>query len=115
MKQYNTIKGRIGEIMAAEYLEKKKYKILEKNYKNQIGEIDIIAKDKDVYVFVEVKYKDSLYFGYPREMVTPQKQRKIYQTATSYLKSKRLFDIVAMRFDVVEIVGERITHLENAF
>lgn len=115
MKQYNKAKGTIGEHMALEYLMKKGYKVIELNYKNQIGEIDLIAKDGGTYVFVEVKYKDSLYFGYPREMVTAQKQHKIRLTSMGYLKANRLYDKVGVRFDVVEIIGDRVTHLVDAF
>lgn len=115
MKQFNKTKGNIGEQMAREYLEKKGYECVETNYRNQIGEIDIIVKDKNTYVFVEVKYKDSLLFGYPREMVTYQKQNKIRMTASVFLKQKKLYDQVGVRFDVVEVIGDRITHIENAF
>lgn len=115
MKQYNKAKGSIGEHMACQYLIKKGYKIIEQNYRNQIGEIDIIAKDGVTLVFVEVKYKGSLYYGYPREMVTAQKQHKIRLTSMGYLKANRLYDKVNVRFDVVEVVGERVTHLIDAF
>lgn len=115
MKQYNKAKGTIGEHMALEYLIKKGYKAVELNYRNQIGEIDLIVKDGETYVFVEVKYKDNLLFGYPREMVTIHKQNKIRSTAMVYLKKNRLYEEVAVRFDVVEIIGEKITHIIDAF
>lgn len=115
MKQYNKVKGTIGEHMALEYLMKKGYKIVECNYRNSIGEIDLIAKDKNTLVFVEVKYKDNLLYGFPREMVGARKQSKIRTTALAYLKKNRLIDTVPIRFDVIEIVGEKITHLPNAF
>lgn len=115
MKQYNKAKGAIGEHMALEYLTKKGYKIIELNYRNSIGEIDLITRDKDVLVFVEVKYKDNLLYGYPREMVDARKQSKIRTTALAYLKKNRLIDVTPIRFDVIEIVGEKITHLLDAF
>ena len=61
--------GKRSEIIAADYLKKKGYKILETNYKNKVGEIDVIAKDKDYIVFVEVKARMSQAFGHPFEAV----------------------------------------------
>ena len=62
-KRLNKFKGGYGEEIATTYLKKKKYKIIEKNYANRIGEIDIIAEDKNVLVFVEVKARETLEFG----------------------------------------------------
>lgn len=113
-KRYNKVTGDNAEELATAYLKKKHYKILERKFKNKIGEIDIIAKDKDVIVFVEVKYRSSDYFGLPREAVNEYKQRKIRMVATSYLKKDRTLS-VPCRFDVIEILGEEITHIENCF
>ena len=115
MKEFNKVYGGLGEEKAKEYLENKKYQILATNYKNKIGEIDIIAKDKDIIVFVEVKYKESLRFGHPREMVTYTKQNKIRHIALGYLQQKGLIDKVNIRFDVIDILGDKISHIENAF
>ncbi len=104
-----------GEVTAKEYLENLGYKIVATNYKNKIGEIDIICKDKDVLVFVEVKTRQSIKFGYPREAVNYYKQQKIRNVASGYLKFKGLYEKVAVRFDVIDIVGEKITHIKNAF
>lgn len=109
------ILGIQGETAAKEYLQSLKYKIIELNYKNKIGEIDIIAKDGDVLVFVEVKTRQSLKFGHPREAVNYYKQQKIRNVATGYLKFKGLYEKVPVRFDVVDIVGDNITHIKNAF
>lgn len=114
MKQFNYIKGKENEIIAKNFLKNKGYKIIECNYKNDIGEIDIIAKQKDVLVFVEVKYRSSNIFGLPREAVGKFKQQKIKQVATIYLQTNKLFDS-KIRFDVIEILEEEITHIENAF
>ena len=113
-KTFNKIKGNAGEAYAAEFLEQKGYEILETNYKNQIGEIDIIAKDGERYVFVEVKTRSTAMFGYPREAVTPKKQHTIKLVASCYLKSNKLYDMYT-RFDVIEILAGKITHLINAF
>lgn len=106
--------GNIGEASAVNFLKNKGYKILELNYTNKIGEIDIIANDNGTLVFVEVKSRTSDKFGLGREAVDYRKQYKIRQTATGYLKFKRLLD-TSCRFDVVEITGDIIEHIENAF
>lgn len=108
----NNIQGKKYEIIATNYLKEKGYKILESNYKNKIGEIDIVCKDKDYIVFVEVKYRTSSKFGRPIEAITPHKIMKIRQTATGYLKLKRLLD-VNVRFDAIEILDDEIRHLQN--
>ena len=109
------ILGIQGETLAKEYLENLGYKILELNYKNKIGEIDIIAKDKDILVFVEVKARQSLKFGHPREAVNYYKQQKIKNVAVGYLKFKRLYEKIGIRFDVIDVLGDKITHIKNAF
>lgn len=113
-KQENRIKGDIGENKAVKYLTDKGYEILETNYKNKLGEIDIIAKDDTRIVFVEVKARATAKYGYPREAVNEYKQRKIRMVAESYLKSKRLLNSYT-RFDVIEILAGNITHLIAAF
>ena len=104
-----------GETLAKEYLENLKYRIVECNYKNKIGEIDIIAKDGKTFVFVEVKARSSTYFGLPREAVNYYKQQKIRNVAIGYLKFKGLYEKVDIRFDVIDIIGTSITHIKNAF
>lgn len=113
-KVRNRIEGTIGEIDAVKFLEKKKYKILQTNYKNKIGEIDIIAQDKGVLVFVEVKKRSTLAYGRPIEAVDFRKQNKIRKTAEVYLMFKNKFES-DVRFDVIEILGDKIEHVENAF
>ena len=114
MKEYNKIKGNIGEVEAVDYLKKMGFKILETNFKLKFGEIDIIALDKNVIVFVEVKARDTLAFGRPIEAVDYKKQQKIKKTAQMYLimKKKPYADV---RFDVIEIVGDKIDYIKNAF
>lgn len=109
--------GKKSEIIASQFLQKKGYKILEMNYKNKIGEIDIIAQDKDYLVFVEVKARMSRLFGDPAEAVTEEKQFKIRSVAQMYLMSKRKMD-ANCRFDVVAVLGDddcEIRHIINAF
>lgn len=108
------ILGLKGEVLAKEFLIKNKYKILETNYVNELGEIDIIAKQKDVIVFVEVKTRESLRFGMPREAVTVYKQQKIRKVALLYLKINHKTN-AKVRFDCIDILDEKITHLQNCF
>ncbi len=104
--------GKKGEDEACKYLKKQKYKILERNYKSKFGEIDVIAKDKDTIVFVEVKFLNSSNFGLPRERITPTKLRKTRMTANFYLAYKNLLG-TKVRFDAIEILYENIEHIKN--
>jgi putative endonuclease len=110
--------GESGENLAVWYLKKNGYKIIEQNYRNQVGEIDIIAREKKTIVFVEVKSRRSIRFGSPKWAVTPQKQRKISMVALYYLKTTRQINAKA-RFDVVAITANRdepqIEIVKNAF
>ena len=106
--------GILGEKQAKDFLIKNKYKIIKTNYTCPVGEIDIIAKQKDVIVFVEVKTRTSAKFGLPRESVTPFKQNKIRSVATCYLKENMLLNS-PVRFDVIDILEGNITHIPNAF
>ena len=103
-----------GEVAAKAYLQEKGYRILEENYAGKIGEIDLIAKDGEVVVFVEVKARETTAYGQPIEAITPQKVRKIALTAQQYLVHKRLMG-ASVRFDVVEVLCGNIRHTENAF
>ena len=110
--------GEKSENLAVWYLKKNGYKILEQNYRNRMGEIDIIAKEKKTLVFVEVKSRRSIRYGSPKLAVTPKKQRKISMVALYYLKTTQQTDAKA-RFDVVAITSNRdepqIEIVKNAF
>ncbi len=95
--------GKAAENEAANFLKAKGYKILERNYKNKLGEIDIIAQHGDVICFIEVKARHSLNLGLPQEAVTSSKQRQISRVAISYLKSNKLLERPA-RFDVLALL-----------
>ena len=102
------------ELLAIAFLEAKHYIILEHSYRCRFGEIDIIAKDDEYIVFVEVKYRKKGDYGYPREAVNYKKKQHILRTAMYYLKINIGYE-VASRFDVIEILETTITHLEAAF
>ena len=110
------ILGTKGEVLAQKYLKKLGLKILQKNYKNMLGEIDIICFDKktDETIFVEVKTRSSELFGRPKEAVNLFKQKKIKNCALIYLKNNNLLDS-KIRFDVVEVLADKISHIMNAF
>ncbi len=109
--------GRVGEAAAIEFLHKKGYKVLSKNFRSRFGEIDIVAQFKNVLVFVEVKTRWSKKFGYPEEAVTPSKVRSIIKTG-DYFKLLNLGTPGLMRVDVIaiEVEGDEVVeirHIEN--
>ena len=103
MTSVNLDFGKAAENAAVEFLKAKGYKILERNYKNKLGEIDIIAQLKGVICFVEVKARHTLNLGVPQEAVTARKQRQICRVAVYYLKSNKLLERPA-RFDVLALL-----------
>jgi putative endonuclease len=110
--------GEAGEALAARLLRQRGYKIIATNYRNPLGEIDLIARDGGTLVFVEVKARQGLHFGNPKWAVTPRKQRKLSMVALYYLKhsgqsrSKARFDVVA-----IQSAGQQpeIEIVQNAF
>ncbi len=110
--------GQKGEELAIGFLKKNGYRILQRNYVCKMGEMDIIAKEKDTLVFVEVKTRTSTTFGPPQLAVHPKKQEQLSKVALTFLKEKRIENVKA-RFDVVAIVlgkkGEEIELIKDAF
>ena len=110
--------GEKGEALAVQRLKKAGYKIIKTNYRNRLGEIDIIAKENDTIVFVEVKSRRSVNFGNPKQAITLQKQKKISMVALSYLKTMGL-DTARARFDVVTVISNQdkpqVEIIKNAF
>lgn len=107
--------GTSYEIKAEEYLIQKGYRILERNFRNRSGEIDIIAKDGEYFCFIEVKYRATNAYGSPLEAVDFRKQNQIRKVANYYLMRNQLSEWTPCRFDVIGFVGEEMTHIENAF
>ena len=109
--------GKRGEDIAVKALKKKKYKILERNFRCKQGEIDIIAEDSGgTLCFVEVKARSSNAYGTPEEVVNKHKQRRLTEAAYVYLQKNRL-ELRDMRFDIVSVdLGSGETRiLKNAF
>ena len=110
--------GKYGETLAASYLRRKGFQIIERNFKARYGEIDIVAIDKDALVFVEVKTRIGDRFGAPEESVTPGKIRELIKTGEYYgllhpnLPKQLRIDVIA-----IKLTGERsvesINHIKN--
>jgi len=112
--------GSYGESLAREFLQAKGYLILEENFRNKLGEIDLIALDGKTVCFIEVKTRQSTDHGQPYEAINSWKIRKLSQMATFYLKHKYHSLEVLCRFDVISILQGKenspaIQHIKNAF
>ncbi len=103
------------EQQAAEYLEKKGYRILERNFYTRSGEIDIVARDGRYLVFLEVKYRKDIRDGHPLEAVDVRKQERIRQAARFFLLRSGYGEETPCRFDVIGILGGELLHVEDAF
>lgn len=118
-KPFRLSLGERGEMIAHDYLAKAGFRILEKNYRCKIGEMDVIAKKNSRIVFVEIKTRSQEKFGRPEESVHPQKQKKLLQVASWYLKERKKAE-AAVSFAVLSIQlkesGEpEIRLIEDAF
>jgi len=119
-KWFGKLLGDKGERAAIKFLKQQGYSILARQYRTDLGEIDIIALDRETVVFVEVKTRQSDCKGQPFEAVTSAKQSQLTRLASSFLKSHQLL-IRAARFDVISIVWSsnqskpEIQHFQNAF
>ena len=106
--------GATGEDRAADYLVRQGYKIVERNYRSKLGELDVIARDGRVLVFVEVRSRRSAEFGSALDAVNVHKRRKVTRVAMNYIAYRRpRFD--EARFDVVAITGPELVHIKDAW
>lgn len=117
MAEHNNF-GNLAEQLAADFLEKKGYKILVKNYRYQKAEIDIIASFEKLIIIVEVKARGSDIFMEPQEAVTKKKIKSLVMAADFFMKDRNLDQEV--RFDIIAVLPDerkklQITHLEDAF
>ncbi|OGU55839.1 MAG: YraN family protein [Ignavibacteria bacterium GWF2_33_9] len=111
-------KGTEGEELAVKYLQEKGFAIIKRNFHyGKIGEIDIVAKDKDCLVFVEVKARNSFKYGTGLDAITPSKQRQMVVVAKGYIQINNVQN-TEMRFDVISIdmsaKPPQFIHIENA-
>ncbi|MFH1782133.1 MAG: YraN family protein [Candidatus Omnitrophota bacterium] len=119
MSLYKISTGKKGEALALDFLKKQGYKILQKNYKTKLGEIDIIGRDGPYTSFIEVKARTGKRFGLPEESVDIKKQIKLTNVALYYIKEHAIKDTL-LRFDVVSIEdvnssSPEIKLIKNAF
>jgi len=109
--------GHKGEDIAVDFLKQKGYKILKRNYNTPLGEADIVARDNNTIVFVEVKARSSDAFGQPFEAVNHRKQEKLKKIALYYLKHNKIE--LSVRFDIVSIISRdgkaEVNHIPEAF
>ncbi len=115
----NKSTGKLGEDLAARFLEQKGYKVLARNYRTRYGELDIICHKEQSLVFVEVKARRNTSFGYPEEAITPRKIQHLKKAAWHYLEEKQQ-PYREIRFDVITILldnnnQEKINHIKYAF
>lgn len=111
----NRAVGSRYEEKASEYLKNHGYQIIQKNFRCQIGEIDLIGKSDGYLCFIEVKYRSNTHTGYPGEAITKRKMMKIARTAEFYLVLHKLPQHTPCRFDVVFILEDEISLIKNAF
>ena len=108
------LRGRKGERIACRFLMKQGFDILSRRYRNRSGELDIIAYEGNILVFIEVKTRSSAKFGEPWEFVDWQKQQTLRRTAEDFIANYDLGQF-AYRFDIVSILGKEATLFRNAF
>ena len=120
MKKLNKEIGNYCENLAKEYLQKNKYNILDCNFRNFLGELDIICIQDKLLIIVEVKGRYNYNYGLPKESISISKQKNIIKVTSSYISYKNLIDI-NIRFDVIEVYLNpqdtlfKINHLKDAF
>jgi putative endonuclease len=102
----NSARGRRGEALAARELERRGYSIVERNWRCEAGEIDLVAREGETWAFVEVKLRTGRAYGLPEEAITHRKRDRLLNAALMYLAERDLTDVI-WRIDVVAIVTER--------
>ncbi|MFA5668770.1 MAG: YraN family protein [Balneolaceae bacterium] len=111
--------GDQGENLACDYLVQLGWEILDRNYFSGHSEVDIIARDEAVYVFIEVKMRSNTKYGHPIEYVTENKVAHVFKAAEAWMREQKITN-TPMRFDVIGILKEKnkppnFTHLKDAF
>ncbi|NNC49569.1 MAG: endonuclease [Flaviramulus sp.] len=116
MAQHNEL-GKKGEQLAVDFLLENKYEIIERNYRFDRAEVDVIAKLNNVLAIIEVKTRSSTDFGNPQDFVKPKQIKRLVKAVDEYVTVNSMD--VEVRFDIIAIVKEgkyfKIEHLENAF
>lgn len=107
--------GNAAELQALKFLEKQGLNFVEANYHCKAGEIDLILRDKEALVFVEVRFRKSSLFGGALESINTSKQNKVRRSAEYWLQEKKLLEKVAVRFDVIALSNQDCQWIQNAF
>ncbi|MCD8364462.1 MAG: YraN family protein [Clostridiales bacterium] len=107
--------GSLYEERAADWMKRRGYQVLARNFRCRFGEIDIIAKKDGCIVFVEVKYRSGSSYGVPQEAVDYRKQQRISNAASYFLYTRHCPTDTPCRFDVAAVSGEEVRWIENAF
>ncbi len=121
MPHSKQIKGNYGENLAVKFLKEKGFEIIEQNYRHGHGEIDIVAKENETLVFVEVKLRKSLEYGPPELAINNAKQKQVRKIAERFIYQKgHKIEFEEVRIDVIAILAPQnekpeIRHIENAF
>jgi putative endonuclease len=106
--------GKSGEAQASSFLKAHGLVLLEERFRSRFGEIDLVMQDEEDLVFVEVKLRSHSRFGIGSESIQIQKQNKLIRTAQIYLQKKKRYN-QPCRFDVVDIIGNQVNWIKNAF
>lgn len=112
--------GKLGEDLALQHILQQQYQIIQRNFRCKTGEIDIIAKDRHIVVFIEVRAKTSDAYGPAYNMVTPSKHKQVKRVALHYISQQNLIN-TQFRFDVIGITFQpgsddyQLDHIQNAF
>lgn len=110
--------GKWGESIAANFLEQNSYKIIDRNFRCKQGEIDIVAKNKEYIIFIEVKTRSYIFFGNPGEAVDKRKKKNIYHAAKYFLHINKLEECF-VRFDIIEVFIKKnyfkINHIKQVW
>ncbi len=112
--QRNRSRGQWGEYLAAAYYERHGCRIIDRNWRSKTGELDLVVRDGDTYVFSEVKARRTDLYGPAAAAVGIEKQRRIRQLGVEWLRAHGLGH-VRVRFDVIAITGNNLDHLPDAF
>lgn len=107
--------GTYYEDKAESFLKSRGYHVVCRNYRCRFGEIDIIFKDGQRFVFCEVKYRKDSKVQHPLEAVDPKKQRTIARCAGDYMRKRGIREETPCRFDVIAVTGDDIIHIKDAF
>lgn len=112
--------GKYGEDIATQYLARRGYRIIARNVRTYVGEIDIVAKEGDMLVFVETKTRKSLGFGPPYLAITQRKKKKLIQCSLCYIKMKNIknphwrIDVISIELDKKKVHIKKIEHFKDA-